>query len=173
MLTNLLFPDEIGLQLDELERDGETIILVVSSRDASATCPTCQTRSQRFHSCYRRQPADLPIAEQPVQLEMVVQRFFCDNPRCKATTFAQRLPDFIERYARKTNRLKGQQRQVAFDLKAKRGERLLEVMQMPTSHDTLLRLVRATPDSDRPASRVVGIDDWVRFVPSKQASAWG
>ena len=160
MLTDVLFPDETGLQLDEMEMEGGTLILVVSSRVPSAICPTCQKHSQRPHSCYRRQPADLPIAEQVVQLEMVIQRFFSDNRRCKATTCAERLPEFIEPDARRTNRLKHQQQQLAFEVNAKRGESLLDTMHMPTSHDTLVRLVRAAPDPDGVAPRVVGIDDW-------------
>jgi hypothetical protein len=37
----------------------------------------------------------------------------------------------------------------------------------------LLRLQRLHPLPPPPAPQVIGVDDWVRPVPSKQAVAWG
>ncbi|SRR5581483_1615048 len=71
----------------------------------SACCPDCQTRSWRIHSQYVRHPQDLPIQEKAVQLCLKVRRFFCRNPDCGRTTFVEQAPDFLRRYARRTNRV--------------------------------------------------------------------
>mgnify|MGYP007084774352 CR=1 FL=1 len=61
---------------------------------------------------------------------MTIPRFFCDNEDCKSKTFAERIPDFIEPYAHRTDpRIRGdlasQQQQVAFALGGEAGSRLL------------------------------------------------
>jgi hypothetical protein len=54
------------------------------------------------------------------------------------------------------------------------GARHLARQGLPGSRSTLLRRVRALPDPERSEAHVVGIDDWVRPVPSKQVYlAWG
>jgi hypothetical protein len=42
------------------------------------------------------------------------------------------------------------------------GARLLKHLAMPTSGDTVLRLVRAMPLRESPMPRVLGVDDWAR-----------
>ena len=42
------------------------------------------------------------------------------------------------------------------------GARMLQRIGMPTSGDTVLRLVRRLPLPRRPAPHVLGVDDWAR-----------
>jgi hypothetical protein len=51
------------------------------------------------------------------------------------------------------------------------GARLSQQLGLLTSPTTLLRLVRQTADPQEDAPRIIGIDDFVRPVPSKQAHA--
>lgn len=116
MLTDTLLPDESNLCVNDIEMEDKTMVISLSPTDQKGVCPHCQTISQRVHSCYQRQPADLPFAGYTVRLDMAVRRFFCDNNQCKAKTFSERISTFIKPYARRTNRLIVQQRQVAFAL---------------------------------------------------------
>ena len=94
----------------------QKIVICVSQNSHTAICPFCQMPGCRVHGRYSRQPADLPVAGCIVELNLIVRRFCCDNPSCQRTTFAERMPSLIASYARRTNRLKTSQQQVAFDL---------------------------------------------------------
>ena len=135
-------------------------MIAVSSTSQRENCPYCQATSQRFHSRYRRCPADLPLMGWIVRLDMTVNRFFCDNDDCEHTTFAQRMSTIIKPYARRTNRLQQKQLNVAFTAGGEAGARLLSGLGMPVSPDTLLRLIRNAKEPELQTPRVLGIDDW-------------
>jgi hypothetical protein len=58
-----------------------------------------------FIATYRRHPADLPGLGQAVGLNLSVRRFCCRNPACPRQTFAEPLPGWLNRRARRTQRL--------------------------------------------------------------------
>jgi transposase len=105
MLTDVLFPAELQLRVDGIEMEKNVVNISVTSTNKRSVCPHCQTISERVHSSYNRHPADLPLAGYTIGLDMAVHRFFCDNGCCKAKTFTERIPAFIQHYARRTNRL--------------------------------------------------------------------
>ena len=105
MLTDVLFPAELQLRVDGVEMEKNTVNILVASTNGRSTCPHCQTISERIHSSYSRHPADLPLADYTVRLGMAVHGFFCDNDDCEARTFTERIPAFIQHYARRTHRL--------------------------------------------------------------------
>ena len=113
MLTDVLFPAELQLRVDRIEMENETIMICITSVNGRSICPHCQTISERVHSSYSRHPADLPLAGYIIRLDMAVHRFFCDNGYCEAKTFTERMPAFIQHYARRTNRLADKQQSVA------------------------------------------------------------
>jgi transposase len=121
-----------------------------------------------MHSRYERTLGDLPCQGQPVTLRVTVRRFRCPTPLCPRRTFAERLAGIAQPLARRTCRLGDQQRQVSLALGGQAGARLAEKLAMPTSPDTLLRLVRqgdrATPSPPPPPPppppRVLAVDDW-------------
>lgn len=173
MLTDVLFPAELQLRVDRIEMEQDTVNISLTSTNGESICPHCQTMSERVQSRYNRHPADLPLAGYTVRLDMVVHRFFCDNGACEAKTFTERIPAFIQHYARRTNRLATRQQSVAIEAGGAIGQRVLTILDMPVDSDTLIRLVRNAPEPDVTTPRVLGVDEWVRFVPSKQAIAWG
>lgn len=160
MLTDILLPS--SLRLDNMTIEDKVVACEVSSPQMQGECPDCHQHSQRIHSWYTRTVADLPWGEVVLYFHLNVHRFFCDNQRCQRKTFTEKLPEFVAPYARRTLRLAAQQRETALALGGEAGARLLEKLTMPTSGDTLLRLIR-NGASDPPAHdkvRVVGIDDW-------------
>jgi len=173
MLTDVLFPAELQLRVDGIEMENETISIWLSSANGRSICPHCQTISERVHSSYNRHPADLPLAGYTVRLDMTVHRFFCDNCDCEARTFTERMPAFIQHYARRTDRLSIRQQSVATEAGGAIGQRVLTILDMPVNSDTLIRFIRNAPEPDVAIPRIIGVDEWVRFVLSKQAVAWG
>jgi transposase len=150
-----------GWRVDRVERSGSTqTVLVVRTERRGAQCPSCKQHSDAPHSTYVRRPADLPSAGREVQLELHVRRFSCRNARCERRTFAERLPRFLAPSARRTRRLARAQCAVGMTAGAETGARLLKPLAMPTSPDTLLRLMHHTPLPAQTPPQVVGVDDW-------------
>ena len=89
-----------------------------------------------------------------------MRRFYCRNPRCARRTFAERLPELVLPHARRTCRLAAAQSRVGVALGGEAGARLLRHLAMPTSADTVLRLVRLMPLPEVGAPRIVAVDDW-------------
>jgi transposase len=140
--------------------DPASVVVAVRGRHASERCPDCRRPSRTVHSYYQRRPAELPILGREVRLDLRVRRFVCRNAVCPRRTFAERLPALLPPRARRTRRLADAQCKVGIALGGEAGARLLSVLGMPTSPDTLIRLVRRTPLPARPAPPVLGVDDW-------------
>jgi transposase len=148
------------LQLEAFHLSAAVIDLSVTSVQVEATCPGCGQASRRIHSRYRRHVADVPCAGIPVHWTLWARRFFCGNPHCEHTTFAERLPAVVAVWARRTNRLLRSQRDVGLALGGEAGARLAHRLGMNTSPDSLLRLVRQLPVEPAEPVHVLGVDDW-------------
>ena len=162
MLTDVLFPAELQLHVDRIEMEENTINISVTSTNGRSICPHCQAISERVHSSYNRHPADLPLVGYTVRLDMAVHRFFCDNDCCEAKTFTERIPAFIQHYARRTDRLAIRQQSVAIEAGGAIGQRVLTILDMPVNSDTLIRFVRNAPEPDVATPRVIGVDEWAK-----------
>ena len=94
-------------------------------------------------------------------VQVRARRLHCANPCCSRRTFAERLTDIALSGARRTTRLRDLQRHLGLALGGEAGARLARRLAMPTSADTLLRLVGSTStEAMPPAPRVLGVDDW-------------
>jgi transposase len=127
-----------------------------------AACPDCGTASQAVHSRYPRHPADLPSLGSEVHLHLCVRRFYCRNPACARITFAEPIPDLLAPRARRTRRFATAQGRIGVTCGGEAGTRLLHILGMPTSPDTVLRLVRAIPLPAHAPPQFLGVDDWAR-----------
>jgi transposase len=72
------------------------------ARAEQAACPACGWSSGRVHSRYGRRLADAAIGGRRVLIRLAVRRFFCGNPDCPVTTFAEQVEGLTSRYARRT-----------------------------------------------------------------------
>lgn len=160
MPTKLLFPQLQAMRIDNVALDGNTVTLTVAVQGPAAPCPCCQCTSTRVHSRYRRTVADLPVSGRAVAVVVQVRRFRCLAPSCPRRIFAERLPTLVAPHARKSHGLRQALEHIAFAAGGEGGARLSHTLGMPTSPDTLLRLIRAAPCPAAEQPTVIGIDDW-------------
>ena len=146
--------------IQQLATTDDAIIIEARLTVASATCPGCGVAATRRQSRYWRIRADLPWQGVPVAVRLQVRRFWCDNPACPRTIFAEQVPALAAPYARKTQRLLTVLTQLGFALGGEGGRRLLAHLGMSASADTLLRLVRRAAVVPAATPTAIGIDDF-------------
>src|SRR5690349_1513497 len=163
-LASLLLPNPSELQVDTLtlDSDHKRLTLDVTTRQAMLACPRCHAPSERVHSHSIRTVTDLPWADVTICFHLHVRKCFCRNPDCSRRIFTERLPGLVAPWARRTQRLADQQRQIGLALGGAASERLSQALDRPAPRDTFLRLVRTTVPLDAPAPRAIGVDDWAR-----------
>jgi transposase len=159
-MHSILLPDPALFELISYSLAVKVLNLEIKTKSQGARCPDCHQLSNRIHSSYVRTVRDLPMASFAVVLHVCVQRFFCDNKFCPRCTFTERMPGNIEAYARRTNRMVNSQREVGFVAGGEAGSKLTRNLALPTSPDTLIRLVRHTVIQAGPTPKYLGIDDW-------------
>jgi transposase len=138
----------------------EYVRLQLQTTAPAACCPRCAMPSSSVHSRYQRQLTDLPWGARPVRLQLTVRKFVCRNPRCQRRIFTERVPELVALYSRKTHRLVTVLQAIGLALGGQAGSRLTRRLGLPTSRDTLLRLVRRLPPPVIPPLRAIGVDDW-------------
>jgi transposase len=125
-----------------------------------AACTGCGAVSRRVHSSYQRQLADTAAGGQEVLIGLQVRRFFCGNPACGKTTFAEQVPGLTVRYGRRTCTLQAVLQAVALALGGRAGARLTGRLACTVSRSTLIRLIRAAADPGQGTPLVLGVDDF-------------
>jgi transposase len=163
MFATLIPEHDSGLQIWQVRSTPDELAVLVATTALGASCPLCARESTRIHSRYQRTLLDLPVTSYPVRLQLRVRRFFCGSDDCPRCIFAERVPALTRPYAHRTSRMATALRHIGLALGGKAGARLAAVLQLASSPDTLLRLVRQ-PDEQLPAAapRVIGIDDWAK-----------
>ena len=159
MTNDFLLPD-LSLCLEMIQWHEQTIQLVMSVTTQQAACPDCGQVSRRIHSHATWTPEDLPLSTFSTQIILKVRRFFCDDPYCRRKTFTEQVPALLPAYARRTSRLAETQLSIGLAAGGEAGARMTKTLRMATSPDTLLRLVRHSPEGEVPQLKAVGIDDW-------------
>ncbi len=160
MLLSDLFSLSADLCLVDVRLEDEGVTLVLRSSQTTAACPACAQPSTHVHGHYMRRLADLPCQKRPVRVCLEVRRFACRTRGCPRTTFAERFPTLTGAYARRTLRQAESLTEIAFAQGGKAGAQLAKRLGMPTSRDTLLRLIRGSEIPKRKTPRVLGLDDF-------------
>ncbi len=162
-----------SLRLEDLDVCDGSILLHVASTAPSASCPECAAEATGIHSTYTRSLTDLPWSGWAVRLHLRVRRFFCRTPTCPRITFVEQIPTLTRPYAQHTTRANDLLQGLGLALGGEAGHRFSQRLALTVSPDTLLRRVRQAPRVAVAAPQIIGVDEWVRPVPSKQATAWG
>ncbi len=155
-----LFPQWRGLRITRACPEADRLTLVAHSTARTASCPICHRRACSIHSRYQRRVADLPCGGRAVTLVIHARRFSCRTPTCPRRTFRERLPLLVGSGARRSHGLLAALTRIGIALGGKPGARLARHLGMPTSNQTLLRLVRAAPLPVAAQPQIIGVDDW-------------
>src|SRR5215469_10073961 len=154
-----IIPELSDLVIEQVSVTNEVTIRVRAA-SPTAPCPCCGTVSKRIQSRYTRTLRDLPASGRPVHLVLHVRRFFCQERTCPRKIFAERFPSLTRPRLKFTLRLQEAFRELGFALGGEAGARLGKQLSIPSSPDTILRLVKGAEVPAASAPRVVGIDDW-------------
>lgn len=150
-----------ALTLDEVVVDDGVMTFSARTATRRAICPGCGTVSGRVHGGYRRRLADVAVSGHRTVIDLLVRRFICPGEECDRRTFVEQVDGLTERFARRTASLHGTLERVALALGGRPAARLAAHLFIPTSPNSLLRLLRKLPDPLRcTAPRVLGIDDF-------------
>jgi transposase len=152
------FPDEIVVQDVHITTEG--IAFQVACHHLIVQCPLCQQPSERLHGCYTRTIADVPCGERRVTLSFIVRKFVCSTPTCRQKIFTEQLATFVQRYTRKTNRLREALEAIGFATCGEAGAQLTGQMGIVVSASTILRYLRSAACPPPETVRILGIDDW-------------
>ena len=140
--------------------DGHQFFLTLWIAAACAPCPHCGQVSSRIHSTYARHVQDLPWSEAAVSVELVVPKWWCDNPACPQRIFCMRLTPWVSAYGRRSVRLTEWIADWAWTTSAEEMAATAARHGVTLSASTVLRIVGTQPDPTFSPPRVVGIDDW-------------
>ncbi|MGW3108454.1 ISL3 family transposase [Streptomyces sp. NPDC001100] len=157
----MLFPHLAGVVVELAERAVAGVVTMhARARSAGADCPHCGSTSGRVHGRYIGGLADAAVGGARVVIELLVRRFKCPNPACRAVTFAEQIAGLTSPHARYAPLVREQLTSIALALAGRAGARLAAALGLRVAKDTLLRLVRATPEEFVGQIRVLGVDDF-------------
>lgn len=92
------------LVVNETKTDNNILYIYCQSEKKEASCSYCNEISSSVHSTYTRTIKDLSIQQYEVKLVVTVNKYFCNNEKCKHKTFAEKF-DFVKEKAVRTKRL--------------------------------------------------------------------
>lgn len=144
------------MELDELIKELDKKLVVTrkeikdgimyiycETKKQSTRCKYCGEESENVHSVYTRTISDLPIQKYKVKLVITVKKYFCNNPKCNHTTFAEPL-DFVEKNALRTKRLDEYIKEVGLKNSSIEARNQITNSHVEISNNTILRILKKT-----------------------------
>ena len=156
----VLLPHLSPVVIDRVDEVDGMVVITAHPRARGSRCRRCHRVSTRVHSRYRRHLADLPVSGRPVEVVLLVRRFFCVHVDCDACTFVEQVPGLTERHARQSSGLRAALVAVGLALAGRAGSRLASKLGMAVSRSTLLRMIRGLPDPPIGQVVVLGVDEF-------------
>lgn len=154
-----MFSGLAPLVIERVQDAGEEIVVRARTSDDLVACPDCGLGSARVHSYHQRTVADLPLDGRPVTVHVRVRRLLCLTADCR-TTFREQVPGVLERYQRRTARLRTYVWSVVRELAGRASVRVLAALTIRLSRHTAIRSLLRIPLPLRPVPRVLGVDDF-------------
>ncbi len=151
------------IKLEGMYQTDASLVVTVSSRGHTASCPCCGHKSSSVHSYRPRKLQDLEFLGKEVILQVKARHFRCSNPGCNKKTFAEPLR-MASPYMRTTHDVYERIRHESLNQPAASAVRTLSYQHIRTSASTCHRLVRriGTSNPEVHTSGYVGIDDFAK-----------
>ncbi|MCC6498416.1 MAG: transposase [Propionibacteriaceae bacterium] len=146
--------------INRIVLDGQTVILEGQGSGETGQCPACGASSASVHDRYMHRPLDLPWRGCVVRFVLTVRRFRCLTRSCPRRTFTEPFGPHLARRGQRTAEADTLLVSLAWTAGGEGGARLARAAGVPTSPDTLLRLLRRTVSGDGVTPRVLGVDDY-------------
>lgn len=159
-LVRTVFSGLAALTIEGVEDAGEVIVVRASTRGQTVGCPACGKPTGRVHAFHERMLADVPVDGRRVLVRVRVRRMRCQTAGCARWTFREQVPGLLERYQRRTVRLREQVRAVVRELAGRASARLLPAVGITAGRDTALRTLLGITLPERAVPEVLGIDDF-------------
>lgn len=147
------------LVIDEVKDEGDLIRVWARTPAGPVACPDCAAHTARVHGYHERTVTDVAFDARQVVLRVRVRRLVCPTRGCRRT-FREQLPGVLERYQRRTSRLRAQIGVVVKELAGRAGVRVLSALSVFISRHTALRALLRLPVPVLPVPRVLGVDDF-------------
>lgn len=157
--TSLLSLPE-GMRIEQIQMTENGLVIVVVATSPTSCCPLCSEPSSSIHCHYHRVLRDAPCVGRQVQLLLTVRTFSCRKSYCPRKVFAERLPDFVEPWARMTIQHRKPLTSIGLATCGKGGARLAARLGIQTTRQTILRRIMALPDSSAGVILFLGRDDF-------------
>ena len=154
----LSLPD--GMLIEGIQITEHGLVIEVVTTHPTSCCPLCAQPSEALKSHYQRVLRDAPCAGRQVQLLLTVRKFYCHNPHCSRKVFTERLPNFVEPWARMTMRCCQQITSIGLATCGKGGARLADRLGIHTTRLTILRRIMDLPLVPTGSVVYLGIDDF-------------
>src|SRR6266571_4578663 len=155
-----LFSLPDGMVVEQIQITDNAIIVEVIATCPTSCCPLCSEPSSSIHCHYRRVLRDVPCAGRGVQLILTIRKFSCRNAYCPRKVFAERLPEFVEPWARTTIRFRQQITSIGLSSGGKGGAKLAARLGIQTTRQTILRRIMDLPDVLTGSVLFLGLDDF-------------
>ncbi|HKF36895.1 MAG TPA: ISL3 family transposase [Ktedonobacteraceae bacterium] len=146
--------------IESIQKTESDLVVSVVSTSPTSCCPLCAWPSSAVHSYYHRSVRDVPCGGQSVQLALTVRKFFCRNAGCQRKIFTERLPTFVEPWAKMTVRLSAEIQAIGLATSGSLGTRLSARLGICTSWMTILRRIMELPTPAAGSVVALGIDDF-------------
>jgi transposase len=149
-----------GMLIDQVQITENGLLITVIATHPTSRCPLCSECSSSIHSSYRRRVRDVSCGGRQVQLSLTVRKFFCRNALCQRKIFTERIPQFVEPWARMTIRHCQALQSIGLSTCGKGGAKLAARLGMQASRHTILRRIMDLPDGSAGSVVYVGVDDF-------------
>lgn len=157
MDVDLLFPEAFAFRYSNISAHSVSFGLLSSS--AFGNCPLCRKPSSKVHSYYERKVQDLPISGKMVKLSITTRKFFCLEDTCPRKVFAERFGSYLMPHQRRLERSNGQIQAIGLSCGSKPGASVCEVIGLPVSASTILRIMKRTILPEVITPKVLGVDE--------------
>ncbi len=93
-----------GRRVEQIQITEHSLVIEVEASHPTSCCPLCAQPAYSIKTHYRRVLRDAPCAGRQVHLVLTVRKCYCRNPSCSQKVCTERLPAFVEPWARMTIR---------------------------------------------------------------------